>query len=64
MFKKAKCKCEMKLISYTWDKDENLVIYKYKCDKCGRNKTKCGILSDRQLKDMLLDEEAYNKFDL
>ena len=30
--------------------------------KCGELKTKCGILSDRQLKNILVDEESYNKF--
>ena len=58
------CKGEMKLISYKWDREENLIIYTYKCDCCGEMKTKCGILSDRQLKDILINEESYNKFNL
>jgi hypothetical protein len=59
-----KCDGEMKLIAYKWDNDENLIIYRYRCDKCKEEKTKCGILSDRQLKEKLIDEEAYNKFSL
>ena len=59
-----KCNGEMKLVGYKWDREENLIIYRYWCNDCGEEVTKCGILSDRQLKDQLVDEEAYSKFNL
>lgn len=58
------CKNELNLISFKWDNEENMIIYKYQCKKCGELKTKCGILSDRQLKDMLINEEMYNNFNI
>lgn len=59
-----KCNGEMKLVGYNWDNEGNLIIYRYRCDKCKEEKTKCEILSDIHLKEKLVDEEAYNKFNL
>lgn len=58
------CKDDLKLISFKWDNEENMIIYKYQCNNCGELKTKCGILSDRQLKDVLINEEMYNNYNL
>lgn len=59
-----KCNGEMKLVGYKWDREKNLVIYRYWCNDCGEEVTKYGILNDKQLKENLVDEEAYNKFSL
>ena len=58
------CKNDLSLISFKWDNEENIIIYKYQCKKCSELKTKCGILSDRQLKDILINEEVYSKYNL
>ena len=59
-----KCNGEMKLVGYKWDRKENLIIYRYWCNDCGEEVIKYGVLSDKQLKENLVNEEAYNKFSL
>lgn len=58
------CKDNLRLISFKWDNEENMVIYKYQCKECGELKIKCGILSNRQLKNVIINEEMYNNFNI
>lgn len=59
-----KCKEELKLVGYKWNASENLITYRYQCKKCGEEKIEVKQLNENQLKDNLINEESYNKFNL
>lgn len=59
-----KCKEELKLVGYKWSASENLIMYKYQCEKCGEEKIEVKQLTYDQLKETLINEDLYNKFNL
>lgn len=59
-----KCKEELNLVSYKWSTSENLITYRYQCKKCGEEIIEVKPLNDNQLKENLINENNYNKFNL
>ena len=58
------CGGEIKLISYKWNNENNTITYVYKCESCEDKKEFTFEIKNEKLKDELINDNLYRKFNL